>query len=354
MQENIVLTVFAVAPFLMAVILLLFFRRYRQHKATTHRVPRLIAGNSFVLLFLCSIIVVAGEVKFRFFHDTTDSFGLTKTTQEWFVRHFQPNNVGFRDSVDYSVGIPPGKRRITCLGDSFTAGHGVRDVEDRFGNCIRQLRHGWDVQVTAQCGWDTGHELAFLEDSGGFGYQLDVVVLVYCLNDVADIVPEWAATLERIYSSSEPGFLVAHSYFFNAMYYRWKASRDPDIVDYCRFVKQHYEGPVWSEQQERLKCLHNEVKSRGGRLIVVTFPFMHALGKEYSYREAHKRLSEFWDSLGVPELDLLTVYQSHDSQTLVVNSRDAHPNEQAHALAAKAMVTFLDIHLTDREASTAE
>ena len=30
------------------------------------------------------------------------------------------------------------------------------------------------------------------------GYQFDTVVLVYCLNDVADIIPEWQTILQRM------------------------------------------------------------------------------------------------------------------------------------------------------------
>lgn len=347
MEEDFVLVMFVGAVALTAFALYLFFRRFQVHKRTTYRALRLVSGNLVVLLFLGSLFVLAGEVHYRFFYDTTESFGLTKTTHDWLRRHFQFNNASFRDSVPYAIPLSPDRRRVTFVGDSFTAGHGVRDVEDRFVNRIRRNRSEWDVQMLARCGWDTGHEIAYVEESVQFGYELDVVVLIYCLNDVADIVPEWSATLDRIYQSSERGFLVSHSYLFNTMYFRWKASHDKDVADYYRFVAENYEGPVWDEQRQRLTRLRDNVEARNGRLLVVTFPFVHALGEQYPYGRIHDRLGALWESLSVPHLDLLDELQSHDAQTLVVGSHDAHPNERAHALAARAIEAFLDQELRD-------
>ena len=346
-EENFILIAFIATPLLSGYALFLFFSRFRQHKRTNHRLLRLVAGNALLLVFLCSLLALGGEIRFRFFYDTTDSFGLMKTTRSWFDRHFQFNNASFRDSVSYPISIPSGQRRVSFLGDSFTAGHGVPDVEDRFVNRIRQANPDWDVQMLARCGWDTGHELAYLEETLQYQYELDVVVLVYCLNDIADIVPEWTATLSRIYSSSDPGFVIEHSYLFNTLYFRWKASQDPDVSNYYQFVTSNYQGRVWDEQCQRLTRLRDEVDARNGRLIVVTFPFVHALDGDYPYMTAHERLSEFWESLSVPHLDLLKVFTEHDdARSLVVNPRDAHPNEHAHALVAPAITTFLDHQIT--------
>ena len=83
MKENTVLAAFILAPVVLLVLLFLFFRRFRR----CEKIPlwlRLIAGNSLVFLLLCSIVLFSGEVYYRFFNDTTDSFGLTKSTRRWF------------------------------------------------------------------------------------------------------------------------------------------------------------------------------------------------------------------------------------------------------------------------------
>lgn len=354
MEENVVLVLFSLGLILTSGLLYLFFYRFRQHKRTTYRFTRLIVGNVLVLLFLGSLLILAGEIRYRFFYDATDSFGLTKTTQIWFKRHFQYNMTSFRDSIEYPLAPQPGQRRVTIVGDSFTAGHGIADVEDRFVNRIRAQRPAWDVQMFAKCGWDTGHYLGFLDLSAQSRYQLDLVVLVYCLNDLSDIVPKWRSTLQRIYKSSDPGFFAKHSYLFNTIYFRLKAAHDPDVADYYQFVRENYEGSVWEAQQTRLEQLKDHIEQRGGRLVVVTFPFVHALGEDYPYREAHERLGRFWESLHVPHLDLLETLEAYEPGELIVNARDAHPNELAHRLASEKMLEFLDTQFEAHSPETSD
>jgi hypothetical protein len=324
-------------------LLLVELAHYSRRRAQRRKWPVLVCANLLFFVFWASIAVLVLESYYRFWCDTTESFGLTRVTQRWFLRHYQNNRAGFRDSLeDYPLAITPGKRRLTFLGDSFTVGQGIPDVEDRFANRVRKRESGWEVQVMALNGYDTKEELALVEKMVAQRYQFDEVVLVYCLNDIADITPEWKATLNRIYGTKGPGFLFTHSFFLNMYYYRFKAWRDPDISNYFHFVTKAYDGPIWNQQKTRLKTLRDMVEANGGHLSVVTFPFLDHLGPEYEFGSAHKKLDEFWAGLAVPHLDLLNVYNLHRDQNLTVNSHDAHPSLSAHALAADAIVGFLE------------
>ena len=347
-EENTVLTIFIVAAVVMTVVAGLFFVRFRQHRRANRRALRLIAGNLVILLLLGSFAVLGGEIYYRFLYDTTDSFGLTKTTQRWFGRHFHFNESGFRDSLTgYSAALVPGRRRVTFIGDSFTAGHGIRDVEERFANLFRAMRPDLDVHVFAHCGWETGQELEAIETAGRRGYEMDLVVLVYCLNDVTDISPGWREAAGRIFDSAPPGYLFEHSYLFNTIYHRWQKAHVPEVARYFEFVRRDYEGPVWERQKHRLESLRGMVRARGGKLLVVTFPFLHALGTDYQFIETHERIDRFWRELNVPYLDLLDTYRGGSPDELTVNPFDAHPNERAHRMAAEAISAFLDEYLRE-------
>lgn len=305
--------------------------------------PRLVAVNFLVFLLLSSVVLLGLESYYRFVYDSTDSFGLTRTTAEWWMRHSHANKMVVRDDVEYALARTPGRPRVTFLGDSFTAGHGIADVGDRFANLVRKDRPAWEIHVLARSGLDTGAEVRFLQDTVRRGYELDRVVLVYCLNDISDIVPEWNAIIDRIKDKRDPpGFLVQHSYLANVAYYRLKAMRDPDVSNYYGFVRSAYAGTVWEKQRERLAGLKAFVDANGGRLLVVTFPFLHAVGPDYGFRGAHEKLGALWMELGVPHLDLLTVYGDLPSRSLTVGAFDAHPNEHASRLAANAIEKFLD------------
>jgi lysophospholipase L1-like esterase len=341
-----------VLPLLFAVLLYWFARRLptrRPSGGEEHAVRwlRLLIGNLLVFLLASSALLAGFETYYRFFYDSTDSFGLTRTTERWFERHYQFNANAVRDNVDYAAKRTPGRVRITFLGDSFTAGHGIANVDDRFANLVRAARPAWEIHALARNGLDTGGEIDMLQIAVRDGCELDRVVLVYCLNDIADIVPEWQAILDRIYERGRtPGFLVRNSYAADILYYRLKALRDPDVSHYYQFVRKAYDGPLWEVQKRRLGQLADFVGANGGKLLVVTFPFLHALGPRYEYQGVHEKLDALWQSLGVPRLDLLGVYAGFPSRKLTINGFDAHPNELAHRLAAKAIVEFLDQQTT--------
>jgi hypothetical protein len=322
--------------------------KYWKPTARYSKFLRVLLGNVVICLCLCSFLFLVLEFYYRYLYDTTDSFAMTRTTARWFYRHYFTNNAGVRDDENYfSKRRPELERRISFIGDSFTVGHGVAEVEDRFANRVRSARiDKWEVHVWADAGRDTGTEIELIDQLAERGFEFDTVVLVYCLNDISDIVPEQKSIAERA-AQAEPAqnFLCAHSLFINTYYFRIKARLTPEVTGYYAHLRSAYEGPVWNEQRRRLDKFREAVDSAGGRLLVVTFPFLHTLGDNYEYRAAHEKLRSFWAERNVPHLDLLDLFEQHRDETLTVNRYDAHPNDRAHALAAAAILDFLESEL---------
>ena len=335
------LGIFLLLPFACGGLIVLMVRK----RAASSRMPgwaRLVLGNLLILGLLISAALLAGEIYFRFFYDSTDALGYTKVSQRWYQRHWHPNSSDCRDDLNYSLKLEPGKPRITFIGDSFTAGHGISEVSDRFANRIRQAHPEWQVHVLAQPGFDTGNELDYLEGSLKQGYQVDEVVLVYCLNDVADMFPEWAEKVGWIRGAAEKSnWLVRNSYCINTLYYRLSVRRNPAAESYFRYIKEGYGGEYWERQKARLKAFRDLVHAHGGRLSVVTFPFMHLVGPNYEYQFAHDELNQLWTDLKVPQLDLLPIYRDLPVKKITVSRYDSHPNEFANELAAHAIAEFL-------------
>ena len=340
-QENLTFALFLAAPVVSLGLLTAFVRHVKRSK-----VPRgwgrLALGNALVLLCLVTPVLLAGETYFRFFYDTTDSLAYTRVSERWVQRHWHVNSAGCRDNVEYSPALKPGKRRISFVGDSFTAGHGIKDVEDRFPNRLRRAHPDWEIHVLASVGLDTGNELALMKKAFARGYQMDQVVLVYCLNDIGDLMPPQADATGRVLAELDnSGWLWRNSYMMNLWHHHYTASRDPYLGNYCSFVSEAYSGALWEQQKERLKSFRDLIEAHGGHLAVVTFPFLHALGPNYEYRFIHDKLDRLWLELGVPQLNLLSVYEGLPSSQLTVNRYDAHPNERANKLAAEAIDKWL-------------
>jgi hypothetical protein len=304
---------------------------------------RLLVGNLLVFVLLFSTFSLFGEVYYRFVYDSSDSLVVMKVGYRWFERHYRRNSAGFRDNIEYYPEIRPAARRVSFLGDSLTAGQGIRDVDDRFANRIRHIHPEWEVHVLANAGWETDQELGSLRDLTEKGYQLDHVVLVYCLNDIQDLSPQ-IAQINRAYYS-KPNWFIRSSYLFNTIYYRVKARTyhgdTSEAKDYWRLLREAYFGPLWDKQEQRLRALKALVERKGGHLSVVIFPFVHAVGPNNEFYSVHAQLERFWRQLDLPYLDLLAAFQDLPSEMLMVNRFDVHPNEYANKLATDSMDNFL-------------
>jgi hypothetical protein len=350
MNEGLSFVLFLLVPCACGVGLLLFARRVKARPGPPGW-GTLVLGNALVLLLLLSVSFVAGEAYFRFFYDTTDSLDCTRVCQRWANRYWWVNSWQCRDDIKYALQIQPGKHRVTFLCDSFTTGHGIKNLQDRFANRIRRAHPDWEIHLLARNGFDTGNEIVGLKEVLSRHYQLQDVVLVYCLNDVADMQPEYSKLMAQIGADiARAGWLRRNSYFADFVYCRYRAWRDPNLRGYYGFVREAYRGPLWERQKERLKYLRDLVQSRGGRLSVVTFPFLQDLGPAYPWQFVHDELGQLWHSLGVPHLDLLPTCEHLPPSRLTVNRFDAHPNEFANQLAAQQIDPFLfSLQTTNRE-----
>jgi hypothetical protein len=186
-----------------------------------------------------------------------------------------------------------------------------------------------------------------MKEAVGNGYEFDQVVLVYCLNDISDLLPDRQAAIHRLRTeTAQAGWLRRNSYFANMLCLRYKSRTDPFMKDYFGSVLEAYRGDTWLEQRRRLDALREVIETNHGRLLVVTFPFLHAVGPDYPYAAVHEILDGHWRETKVPHLDLLPLYSALSSREITVNPFDAHPNERAHALAAEAIGKFLREQVT--------
>ena len=331
------LALFCVLPVAALAVFVSCWRRSR--RAGGRSVGLLIVGNASLLVALVAVLLLGGEIYYRFLYDSTDGYDLDLVTQRWLERHYRYNNFGVRDDVDYAPRIAEGRTRLSVLGDSYSNGHGLVRVGERFVNLLRQGHPAAEVHLLGGDGQDTGQLAAALDEWLARGYELDQVVYAYCLNDVSDLSEAWQAAVRPLYQEPPP-FPFAHSYVLNTWYYRVQVALDPALAGYFDAIAEAYRGPEWAEQQRRLRALAARIAAAGGQLHVATFPFFERMD-DPRYREIHESLDAFWRELGVPHVDLLELYASHPASELVVSSRDTHPDAGAHALAAAAIERLL-------------
>lgn len=303
------------------------------------RERRTVLADAALSAALVVSLLLAAEGLFFLFFDTTDSFAMSNVARLWFRRHVQTNNRRFRDNVDYNLTPPRGTSRIGFLGDSFTFGHGVRRVEDRFSNRIRRRLEGiapgrFQVYNLSYPGWDTGEERYLLRMLARQGFRFDLIVLVYVLNDCGDLLPQ-SGEFHAMLNSLRPEFsLLKNTYLPNFLYYRLRVLTLPATRNYYDWSLTAYQPPHWDKQMQRLRELRSAAARTGAAFGVVTFPYLHNLGPDYPFADVHEQLADFWKNEDVPYLDLLDALRHRSPGELTVNRFDAHPNELAHQLAA--------------------
>lgn len=331
---------FALLPVVIGFGVSRFFRALSRRAQPT-RWPALLAGNALILAFLVSLLFLGFETYYRFICDRTDAMGNTLVSTAWYKKYFHKNSLGLRDNIEYPMARTPGKRRITFVGDSFTAGFGVKDVEDRFVNRLRRLHPEWEIHAAAKPGLDTSTEVDIMHTlTVSNHYQIDVLVLVYQINDIGEVMPGWVQGYRKMMADDfRNSWICQNSYFVNLFYHRWQLRSDAYMAKYFDEVEAAYQGKLWDIEKIGLQAFQNLTKMRGGQmLLVVTFPYMD---QAMRFKPVHEQLDRYWKEHGVPHLDLLPVFSNLPPSKIIANPHDPHPNEYAHELAAQAIDEFL-------------
>ena len=242
--------------------------------------------------------------------------------------------------------------RICFVGDSFTAGHGIRNIADRFTDRIRarleETRPGkYVVANLGEPGLEASQIESLMHKLLLDGNDVHMVVYVYCLNDIEgfplvvdgkyDANTPNIKALGGILGAAPRFFLFRDTYFFNWLYYRYVQASNPSSGDYFTALAESYGTTQWDLLSRKLMQLNRECREQQVELRMVVFPFLHCLGSEYPFLEAHEKLVAFCKQQGIRVLDLEPVFREHVGENLTVNPFDAHPNPRAHAIAAEAM-----------------
>ena len=126
------------------------------------------------------------------------------------------------------------------------------------------------------------------------------------------------------------------------LYNRWVVATSPALRHLEDAVVAAYRDPAaFAAHTADLRRLKELCDRLGIRLLVATFPHVVSPWAEYRYRDVHRALAAFWESLGVPDVDLLAAFEKHTYRDLQAGAFDSHPNELAHRIAAREIYAEL-------------
>lgn len=328
-------------------------RMRRRWKDSRGRTRVLYVGLS---AWICLVPLTLLELGFALLYDTTDSFDMTNVSQRWFDVHVAPDlkqivfspdaALSYRSVEQFPLGLPDYEEHVVFLGDSFTFGHGIADVSDRFTDRLYDLQMSRTASgqirpmLVSNLSWP-GTDLlwveAVLEQIFAADGGLDRVVYVLCLNDIETFHDPRMQRSTELAKFEPPTFLLRDTYFYNWLYFRSQLLNRSDVSNYYDFVQDYYSGEPWQRFQAALLRTQALCSEHGCEFSVVVFPFMHVLGPEYPYRDVHAQIVSVCEEYGIMVIDLEPHLSPHAAAGLTVNRFDAHPNELAHDLAAQVI-----------------
>jgi hypothetical protein len=313
--------------------------------------------------WLCLCLLTAIELGFALLYDTTDSFSMTNASRRWFEVHVTPDlkvlefsngtGIEYRDTKEFPKPetLQQNSKHLCMLGDSFTFGHGVVRVEDRFSNRLETLLNETTAEDAATSrsvvsnlskpGTDLYWVESVLKHAFADGHRIDNAVYVMCLNDVeAFHDPTMSESTNRA-KFEPPTFLFRETYFFNWAWFRYQQVSQSGIRDYYDFVAGYYEGEPWQRFRPKLREVDQLCESNNCRLTVAVFPFLHSTGDD-QFATIRQQITEACRQDGIEVIDLNRAFGGHRDEVLTVNAFDAHPNELAHQLVAEFLAPKLN------------
>jgi len=305
-------------------------------------------------VFCAVVVLLLLESYFHLWHEQTDIACITLSSRKWFHHHWQPVNAdGFRDGSHDAAHLPA-KPLVVVLGDSFAAGHGIENIEDRFSGVLQQkLGDLGHVLTLAQPGWDTRNEWQALES---LKVAPAAVVLSLYQNDLENIAANQGKDFESE-AEEQVNFLTAwllnHSYLLSQIY--WTVYMRHQLQQGEGTYLSYLEGvqsdeQIWQEFERTLEPFTSYAAMRKVPLLVVVFPMLQAPTASDVFVQ---RVSAYFSSQGVGVINAGDLLEDLAPAERIINPMDPHASAAAHARVGNALADVLRVKLTKEESPEA-
>ena len=248
--------------------------------------------------------------------------------------------------------------RVLVLGDSFTWGDGVHEEDAypyrmQFRMNLKDPERRYRVLNAGRNGLNTVDQLELLDSLDLLASEPDLVLLGFSLNDPE---PSNRALAKALSEPVRRRQLVGRAEI--ELYRRSRLVRL--VLDRIENTRQRRafndygvalfdkDSAHWRECERALVSLRDRFADLGIPFLVAVLPaFDSPFDDNYPYRRQHEQLLTTLAGLGIPAVDLWSLYEGVETRRLAVTPfTDAHPNELAHRIAADYLAAYVDRRLT--------
>ena len=264
----------------------------------------------------------------------------------WISKSVTLNKFGYRD-FEYELTKPGNAYRIYVLGDSYTYGWYIDDINKSFPKVLERALNKSDparkVEVinASRPGFNFKAEVERLMNEGVL-FRLDTVIVgINPLDLAANEFPPRYINNKFIKSLS--------------LYWATFGSFERKKVALKTFeeIKETYapSSDKYQKAEEAFESLKALTNSVGAELIIVVFPQYDPSkpNSKYAFQFYHDSVSDLGKKLNIKIVDLLDPLERiKDKKTLVLNPTDPHPSELLHEFIGNFLAEKLSLQKSSK------
>ena len=258
------------------------------------------------------------EVYFSF-KTKSHAVGYSYAGKLWSIKYWNPINAnGFRDETfEHNVN----NKTIFFIGDSFTEGHGIENIADRYSNIIRKSLSNYNVYNLGVNGIGTKKETDILTLAP---IKPNVVFWQYFSNDIDELLTKYGYKFSFTPYNDINTFvqkIVRGSFFFNYIYW---AMPHKDAQEYLDALANGLKNKkLIQEHLQNCDAIINYCEANKIKLVFVGFPLFVA-DKKNPFNTHLNFMQQYIDSKLVDKIDVDVLTKDLKVEDKVVNNFDPH------------------------------
>jgi hypothetical protein len=301
-----------------------------------------IISNAATVLFSIFVLFILLEAIFMFI-PRSHSVDYTLASRLWYAKYWKPiNSLGFRDNEpDNNNPV------ILFVGDSFTAGHGLKSVDDRFSNIVgRELNKKEKKYTIINIGKPNLDTRAEYEAMKNFLYltriKREKIILQYFGNDIEGAAMDEGLIFGGFHPPPDMNKFVmligSGSYLFNYIYFLYP--REYLGAPYITYLTKAYKNDnILSKHKNDLMLFVDYTRENSIQLIVVVFPFLADI--EMSNSIYVNNIVNFLKSNNVNVINVSSLARDIPLDERTVNKNDSHASKKLNRIIAQGILKKL-------------
>lgn len=314
--------------------------------------PEFLTNIILLLIFLVAFFLL-GEIIMRLFFSEMiyNEYGHGPGS-EMIIEKAEYNSLGYRGPEPNMI-KDKDTYRILFLGDSFTYGSGIKNLEDTYPYLVQNELSKTNARriesvVMAKSGYSTLDELKVLKETG-LKFKPDLIIIGYFLND-AEGEGSRKGYENMFYSHYTIPYEIGSIMYRYSFFYYFLESRLKNVITSWGFGKNNIDytkhlysdsNPYFQQHKKDLKELIELSNKNNIPILIIVIPYLQVDLKNYPYEDIDSYIEGVSKSNKAYFLDLLPYFQNYNLNDVRVSLMDAHMNKLGHNITSNAILEHL-------------